>query len=66
MSTEEPADEAGGYAGNLSGKPDVYVPQEVCDALGIEIGDGVEYEIFEDRVVMRAGETNKLGFEGQE
>jgi hypothetical protein len=65
MNTEDPSKKAGGYAGNLSGKPDVYVPQEVCDALGIEIGDGVDYEIYDDRVVMRRGETNKLGFEDE-
>ena len=48
-----------GMAVNLNGKPDVWVPEAVTDALDIEIGDGVIFEVREDSVEMRLGEKNE-------
>jgi len=49
------SDEVRSHAGNLGGEPNVRVPAEVAAALDIEIGDGVTFEIEDDRAVLRRG-----------
>lgn len=53
MTPSTAAAEHTGFVGNLNGSPDVLVPPEICDALGIEPGDNVEFVVRDDEVVMR-------------
>ena len=64
------SDEVRSHAGNLGGDPNIRVPVEVAEALDIEIGDGVIFEVGDDRAVLRRGTPNAaeldrdaLGFE---
>lgn len=63
---KESIDTVSGHAGNLNGNPDVWVPQEVCEALSIEIGDEVTFEISGDCAIMSRGEMNALDYDPDE
>lgn len=57
------SDEVASHAGNLGGEPNVRVPVEVAEALDIEIGDEVIFEVEDDRVVLRRGRSNVMGYD---
>jgi antitoxin component of MazEF toxin-antitoxin module len=57
------SDEVASHAGNLGGEPNIRVPVEVADALDIEIGDEVIFEVEDDRVVLRRGRSNVAGLD---
>ena len=44
------------HVGNLNGSPDVWVPPEVCEVIGVGIGDRVEFVVRESGVEIRARE----------
>jgi bifunctional DNA-binding transcriptional regulator/antitoxin component of YhaV-PrlF toxin-antitoxin module len=57
------SDEVASHAGNLGGEPNIRVPVEVAEALDIEIGDEVIFKIEDDRVVLRRGRPNVMGYD---
>jgi bifunctional DNA-binding transcriptional regulator/antitoxin component of YhaV-PrlF toxin-antitoxin module len=51
--TEGEPEKTKAFVGNHDGKPDVYVPGDVCEALGIEIGSTVEIIVRDDHAELR-------------